>query len=332
MPKGVTKITAFIIRRLLQTVVVLIVMAFGVFVSVYAIGDPVDMLIDPAATEAQRLEAMRNLGLDRPLWEQFARFIAGAAQGDLGQSFVYKIPAIELILLRLPATIELTVAALILAVGIGIPAGILAGLYPSAWFSRTIMSVSILGFSLPSFWIALMLIMIFAVALGWLPSTGRGDVVTVFGVDWSFLTIDGLRHLVLPALSLSLIPMALMIRMARAGMREVWLTEYVKFARAKGLSPIRVIGLHAFPNTLIPIITVLGLELGSLLAGSIVTEVVFAWPGIGRLVIQSIGVLDRPVIVAYMLITVSLFILINLVVDLLYAVIDPRVGYGDARK
>lgn len=317
--------SVFLIRRLMQSVVVIIVMSMIVFTGVFAIGDPVELLIAEDATEEDVALARQQMGLDKPIWQQYGIFVGNALSGDLGKSFVFRTPAVDLLLQRLPATFELTIVALLLSIGIGVPLGIFAGLYPETLFARGIMSVSILGFSLPSFWVGLMLIMIFAVMLGWLPSTGRGETVDVFGIPISILTWDGFLHILLPAFNLSLLKMALIIRLTRAGMREVLLTDYVKFARAKGLRTRRVVGVHAMKNILIPLVTVIGLEFGDLLAGSIVTETVFAWPGIGRLVVSSINLLDRPVIVAYMLVIVTLFIVINLAVDIIYSLIDPRV-------
>lgn len=317
--------SVFLIRRLMQSVIVIIVMSMIVFTGVFAIGDPVELLIAEDATEEDVALARQQMGLDKPIWQQYGIFVGNALSGDLGKSFVFRTPALDLLLQRLPATFELTIVALLLSIGIGVPLGVYAGLYPESLFARGIMSVSILGFSLPSFWVGLMLIMIFGVMLGWLPTTGRGDTVDVFGIPVSILTWDGFLHILLPAFNLSLLKMALIIRLTRAGMREVLLTDYVKFARAKGLRTRRVVGVHAMKNILIPLVTVVGLEFGDLLAGSIVTETVFAWPGIGRLVVSSIGLLDRPVIVAYMLVIVTLFILINLAVDIIYSLIDPRV-------
>ncbi|MCG8354702.1 MAG: ABC transporter permease, partial [Kiloniellales bacterium] len=230
-----------------------------------------------------------------------------------------------------PATLELTIVALLLSLVVGIPLGIYAGLYPESLFSRAIMAGSILGFSLPSFWVGLMLIMIFAVMLGWLPSTGRGETVPLFGIPVSFLTLDGLSHLLLPAFNLSLFKMSLVIRLARAGTREVVHQDYIKFARAKGLSNRRVVLVHLMKNIMIPVVTIIGLELGGLIAFSVVTETVFAWPGMGKLIIDSIQALDRPVVVAYLMITVLMFIVINLVVDLLYSQLDPRIRLQDVK-
>ena len=225
---------------------------------------------------------------------------------------------------------ELAVTAVLLAVLLGIPLGLLAGLYPNSVFGRLAMAGSILGFSLPSFWVGLMLIMVFAVQLGWLPSTGRGATVSVLGVPWSFLTLDGLAHMAMPALNLALGNIALVLRLTRSGVRENLPIDYVKFARAKGLSPIRVVFVHVLKNIMIPVVTVLGLQFGSTIAFAVVTESVFAWPGMGKLIIDSINVLDRPVIVAYLMMIVLMFVLINLAVDLLYTVLDPRVRLESA--
>jgi peptide/nickel transport system permease protein len=281
----------------------------------------VHILISDDMTKEEVDRFVRKLGLDRPVHEQYFRFLANAVRGDLGNSFVHGEPALKLILERMPATLELALAAFLLAIAFGIPLGMYAGLKPESPASRAIMAGSILGFSLPTFWVGLMLIMVFAVMLGWLPSTGRGD----------FMTWDGLRHLALPAFNLALFKMALVTRLARAGTREAALQDYVKFARAKGLSPARVVLVHLLKNILVPVVTVLGLELGGLIAFSVVTETVFAWPGMGKLLIDSIQRLDRPVVVAYLVMTVLMFIVINLVVDILYSMLDPRVRLKEAR-
>ncbi|PXW60127.1 peptide/nickel transport system permease protein [Chelatococcus asaccharovorans] len=315
----------WLLRRLVQALFIVLAMTIIVFVGVNVIGDPVDVLIPPDADQAERARAMVALGLDKPLWEQYLRFLLGVLQGDLGRSFVYNEPALQLIGSRLPATMELAVTAVLLSIVVGIPLGMFAGLKPDSWLARAIMAGSILGFSLPTFWVGLMLIMVFAVQLGWLPSTGRGETAALFGVQWSFLTRDGLAHMILPALNLALGNIALVLRLTRAGVREHLQLEYVKFARAKGLSPARVLFVHVMKNIMIPIVTVIGLEFGSVIAFAVVTETVFAWPGMGKLIIDSINVLDRPVIVAYLMVIVFLFVAINLLVDLLYTVLDPRV-------
>ena len=321
----------FVIRRALQSVVVLVAMSVLVFVGVYAIGNPVDILINPQADQQDREQAIAALGLDKPLWAQYLSFLHGALTGDLGRSFVHSTSALGLILERMPATMELAFAAMLIAVVLGIPLGLWAGLRPNGVAGRTIMAGSILGFSLPTFWVGLMLIMVFAVFLGWLPSNGRGETVSLLGVPVSFLTLDGLAHLAMPATNLALFNVALLIRLTRAGAHEALLQDYVKFARAKGLTPRRVIGVHVLRNILIPIVTVIGLQFGALIGFAIVTESVFAWPGMGKLLIDSINLLDRPVIVAYLLVIVTFFIVINLLVDLLYSALDPRVRLTDAK-
>lgn len=316
---------AYLIRRLAASIALLLVMSLLVFIGVYAIGNPVDLLISPEADQQEVARAVAALGLDKPLWEQYVIFLQQALSGDFGRSFAFNTPAVELILQRLPATLELALAAMVIAILLGIPLGLYAGLKPDSWFAKTIMAGSILGFSLPTFWVGLMLIMLFSVHLGWLPSSGRGSTVEVFGVHWSFFTWDGIQHLLLPAFNLALFKLSLLVRLTRAGTREAVLQDYVKFARAKGLRARRVVGVHILKNIMIPIVTVIGLEFGSVVAFSIVTETIFAWPGTGKLLIDSINVLDRPVVVAYLMVIVVLFIFINLVVDLLYSALDPRV-------
>ncbi|MBU3738339.1 MAG: ABC transporter permease [Rhodoferax sp.] len=323
--------TAFVIRRLIQSLLVLLAMSLLVFVGVYAIGNPVDILIHPEATQAERAATIAAFGLDKPLWVQYGLFLKGALVGDLGRSFAYSTPALTLIAQRLPATLELAVVAMLVSVLLGIPLGLWAGLRRDGVAGRAIMGFSILGFSLPTFWVGLMLIMLFSVQLGWLPSSGRGQTVAVWGVPLSVFTLDGLRHLVLPALNLSLFNIALVIRLTHSGTQEAVLQDYVRFARAKGLANRRIVGVHVLKNILIPIVTVLALQFGALIAFAIVTESIFAWPGIGKLIIDSIRVLDRPVVVAYLLMTVALFIVLNLVVDIAYSLLDPRVRLSEPR-
>ena len=317
--------TAFILRRSLQSIVVLFVMSLIVFVGVNLVGDPVDMLINPEADQAEIDRVIRDLGLDRPVSEQYWYFVVNAFQGDLGRSFIFGEPALKLIIQRMPATMELALFSLLMAVVFGIPLGIYAGLKPSSKVSKTIMAGSILGFSMPTFWVGIILIMFFSVSLGWLPSTGRGEVATYFGITSSIFTFDGLSHIFLPAFNLALFKLSSVIRLARAGTREVILQDYIKFARAKGVSESRVVRIHLLKNIMIPVITIIGLEFGSLIAFSTVTETVFAWPGMGKLIIDSIYNLDRPVVVAYLMIIVVIFVTPNLIVDILYSVLDPRV-------
>jgi len=323
--------SVYIIRRLMQAAVVILAMSILVFSGVFMIGDPVEIFVSEDADQAERQMIIENMGLDKPFYQQYLRFLTHAAQGDLGDSFVFNEPALLLILDRMPATLELAFAALFLAVLLGIPLGMWAGLRPDSLASKSIMAGSILGFSLPTFWVGIMAIMIFAVMLGWLPSTGRGTTTEIFGIEVSFLTLNGLQHLILPAFNLALLKISLAIRLTRAGTREVIHQDYVKFARAKGLRETRIILVHVLKNILIPVITVLGLEFGSLIAFSVVTETVFAWPGMGKLIIDSINLLDRPVVVAYLMIIVFMFIIINLVVDVLYSVLDPRVRLQDVK-
>ena len=305
-------------------------MSLIVFLGVFAIGNPIDLLVNPQSDDIERARATVALGLDRPMHVQYWTFLKGAVTGDLGKSFVFGVPALELILSKMPATIELAMFAMLLAVFAGIPLGLVAGLKPDSLIGRSIMAFSIVGFSLPTFWVGLVLIMVFAVQFGWLPSNGRGDTALLFGIPVSFLTADGLSHLLLPALNLALFKLSLLIRLTRAQVREAVLQDYVKFARAKGLSSSRVIGVHILKNIMIPVVTVIGLEFGSVIAFAIVTESIFAWPGTGKLLIDSINQLDRPVIVAYLMVIVTLFIAINFMVDMVYSWLDPRVRLGQS--
>ena len=321
----------FVIRRSIQAVFVLFIMSVLVFIGVYAIGNPIDILINPLADQREREHAIAALGLDKPMWAQYATFLWGALHGDLGKSFVHSTSALSLILERMPATLELALVAMLIAITLGIPLGLWAGLKPSSVSGRSIMAGSILGFSLPTFWVGLMLIMVFSVMLGWLPSNGRGPTTQLLGVRVSFLSLEGWRHLIMPATNLALFKLALLIRLTRSGTREALTQDYVKFARAKGLSHRRVIGVHVLRNILIPIVTVIGLEFGSVIAFAIVTETVFAWPGMGKLLIDSINLLDRPIIVAYLLVTVTMFIVVNLIVDIAYSALDPRVRLTEGK-
>jgi peptide/nickel transport system permease protein len=317
--------TGWLLRRIGQAMLVVLAMTVIVFVGLHAIGNPADILIGEDLNQQERLAAIARLGLDQPLWKQYFAFVEGAFQGHLGRSFVYQEDAVRLILQRLPATLELAFSALLMAMVVGVPLGMYAGMKPDHWLSKAFMAGSILGFSLPAFWVALMLIMVFSVQLGWLPASGRGATAELFGIQWSWLTLDGLHHLLLPAFNLALFKISLVMRLTRAGVREVLPQDFVKFARAKGLTTLRVMLMHVMRNTLIPLVTVLGLELGSTIAYAVVTETIFAWPGAGKLILDSINALDRPVVVAYLIVVVVLFVTINLVVDVLYRLLDPRV-------
>jgi len=324
-------VLATIVRRLLQTIVVMLVMSALVFVGIYMVGDPVSMLASPEATEAQRAAIRASLGLDLPLWRQYLIFMSQAVRGDFGNSFLTGEPAMRLILERMPATVELATVAMLLSVLIGVPLGIRAGLKPKAPASRLIMTGSVLGFSLPNFWVGLMVIMIFAVMLGWVPAGGRGDTVDIGGLQLSVLTLDGWKSLALPAATLAFAKSAVIIRVTRAATRESLPMDYIKFARAKGLSEGRVLGVHLLKNILIPVVTVAGLEFGQVMAFAVVTETVFRWPGMGKLLIDSIITLDRPVVVAYLLLIVFFLVMLNLVVDIIYTVLDPRVRLDSRR-
>ena len=324
--------SVFIIRRLLQSGVVVVIMSFIVFSGVFLIGDPVEILVSDDADQQEREEMIKSMGLDKPFLVQYGIFISKALKGNLGESFVFNEPALLLILDRMPATMELAVVSLMIAIVFGIPLGVWAGLKPESWASKSIMTGSILGFSLPTFWVGIMMILLFAVMLGWLPSTGRGDVQVILGMPISIFSWDGFSHVLMPAVNLALFKLSMVIRLARAGTREVMHQDYIKFAKAKGLQESRIILVHVLKNILITVVTVLGLEFGGLVAFSVVTETVFAWPGMGKLLIDSIGLLDRPIIVAYLMIIVFLFVFINLVVDILYSILDPRVRLQDIKS
>ena len=319
---------SFILRRFAQALVVLLVMSVLVFAGVFMIGNPVDVLISPDATQAIRQQVIEQYGLDLPIWQQYLQFLQRLLTGDLGSSFVFNMPVGTLIAQKLPATLELTLIAVFFASGVRIPLGVYAGYRPDSMAARVIMAASILGFSVPTFWIGLMLIMVFAVQLGILPAGGRGATRDLFGVPFSFLTLDGWSHLILPAFNLSLFKLSMMCRLAAAGTREVMLTDTIKFARAAGIAERTILRKHVLKLIAIPLVTVFGLELGSTLAFALVTETIFSWPGLGKLFVDSITSLDRPVMVAYLMLVSALFVVINLCVDLAYAVLDPRLRHG----
>ena len=317
--------TLFLLRRFLQGLLMVLVASVLVFIGVYAIGDPMTLLVPTDATTETREAAARALGLDRPLYEQYLIFLTNALQGNLGVSFVFRESALTVILERLPATLELASAAMFLALVIGVPLGAVAGMAPGGLADRSLLIGSVLGLSLPTFWIGILLILFFAVELGLLPASGRGETVEVFGVALSFLTLDGLRHLILPALSLSLLPMAILGRLTRSGVIEALNLDFSRFARAQGNSRNQIVMRYVLRYISIPLVTVLGIYFGTLIAFTVVTESVFSWPGMGKLIIESIGQLDRPLVLAYMMLSIVLFMVINLVVDVLYCLLDPRV-------
>jgi peptide/nickel transport system permease protein len=319
----------FILRRLGQSAFVVAAMAVLVFLGVYAIGNPIDVLLAPDADQTERDAAIQRLGLDKPMIVQFGIFVSNMFHGDFGKSFVHGEDAMALILSRMPATLELALVALTMTAIIGVPLGVIAGLKHNTVVGRSIMTGSIVGFSLPNFWFGIMMVLLFAVTLQWLPAGGRGPTGVLLGIELSLLNPAGWPNLVMPALTLAIYKTSLVIRLAYAGTREAMLQDYVRFARAKGLSPRRIIGVHVLKNILIPVVTVLGLELGAMIAFAVVTETVFSWPGMGKLLIDSIYKLDRPVIVAYLMVVVVMFVVINLVVDILYSILDPRVRLQD---
>ena len=306
-------------------VLVLLAVSVIVFIITNLTGDPILLLVPPGATEEQIALAREQFGLNLPIWQQYIRFLVNAIHGNMGISLVFNRPAIELIVERMPATLEMTVTAMLFAGVVAIPMGIYAGAHPGNKLSKGIMSASLLGISMPSFWLGIMLILVFAVILGVLPSSGRGEVVSLFGVPVSVFTLDGLEHIILPALTLSVGQIAMLIRLTRAGIMEVMQQDYIKFAKAKGVSQRKLLFGHAMKNALIPVITVFGLQFGELIAFATITETIYSWPGMGKLLIDSIYMADRPVIVAYLLLVAVMFVVLNFIVDILYRVIDPRI-------
>jgi peptide/nickel transport system permease protein len=321
---------SYLLRRLAHALLVLVAMSLLVFAGVYLIGNPVDVLIDPQATQAEAARAAAALGLDRPLPVQYWHFVTQAVTGNFGHSFVSGTGAMQLVLHRMPATLELALTASLISLIVGVPLGLWAGRKPGSLGARLITGSALLGYSLPTFWLGVLLVTLFSVALGWLPPAGRGTVVDVFGVPLSILTGDGWRHLIMPALNLALFQLALMIRLVSSGTQDAYGRDYVRFARAKGVPEGRIARVHVLRNIALPVVTVAGLELGSVIAFAIVTETIFSWPGMGKLLIDSIEMLDRPVIVAYLLVVVCVFVLINLLVDILYMALDPRVRLAEA--
>jgi len=315
---------AFILRRLAQAFVVMLSVAFIAFMLFQYVGDPVASMLGQDATPEQRLALRADLGLDQPFPVQFARFVGNALQGDFGLSLRQGRKVSALIAERLPATLELSVAAAVIALAVGIPLGVFAALKRGTFASQVAMTVSLLGVSLPTFLIGILLILLFAVTLKWLPSFGRGDTVSLGGWTTGFLTVDGWKHLILPAITLSVFQLALILRLVRAEMLEVLRTDYIKFARARGLTDRAIHFGHALKNTLVPVITITGLQLGAIIAFAIITETVFQWPGMGLLFIQAVNFADIPVMAAYLCFIALVFVLINLLVDLLYYAVDPR--------
>jgi peptide/nickel transport system permease protein len=309
----------------MQMILVLFVVSVVVFILTNYIGDPISMLLPEDASEAEIQVAIERLGLDKPIHIQYWIFLKDISSGNFGKSYMFSRPALGLIIERIPATLEIVITAVLMTVVLAIPLGVYAGAYPKRHSSRVIMAGSILGISLPSFWVGMMMIYIFSVMLGWLPASGRGEAIEILGMRLSIFSASGWRHIILPAFTLSLGNIAMMLRLTRAGMQENMRQDYVKFARSKGVSSRKVLFGHALKNALIPVVTVFGVRIGKLIAFTTITETIFAWPGMGKLLIDSIYMSDRPVIVAYLMLVALIFVVINFVVDIIYTMIDPRI-------
>ena len=321
---------AFILRRLIQSVIVMIAVAFISFLLFQYVGDPVSFLLGQDATPEEVREMRAALGLDQPFFVQFWHFLGNAVQGDFGMSLRQAAKVSGLIAERFPATLELALVAAVLALVVGIPMGVYTALRRGSFMSQVFMAISLLGVSLPTFLIGILLILVFAVGLGWFPSFGRGDTVQLGWWSTGLLTLDGWHHIVLPAITLAIFQLTLIMRLVRAEMLEVLRTDYIKFARARGLSNRAIHFGHALKNTLVPVMTITGLQLGGLIAFAIITETVFQWPGMGLLFIQAVTFADVPVMAAYLCLIALIFVVINLIVDMLYAVVDPRLRVAKA--
>ena len=314
----------FIAGRLVQSIFVMLFVGAIAFTLFQFVGDPVEQMVGQDTTQAERDDLRERLGLNDPLIVQFARFAGNMATGDFGFSYQHKRPVSQLIAERLPATMELAGLSIILALMVGIPLGVYTGLHRYGVTSKVIMTLSLIGVSLPTFLIGILFIYLFSVILGWLPSFGRGEVVNLGGWTTGFLTLSGWKAIILPAITLALFQMTLVMRLVRAEMLEVMRTDYIKFARARGISNRAVQFSHALKNTLVPVITIIGLQLGTVIAFAIITETVFQWPGMGRLFLQGIRAVDIPIMSAYLVMIAFFFVIINLIVDILYYVVDPR--------
>jgi len=315
----------YFVKKIIQMFVVLAIVSVIVFLMINQLGDPVTLLLPEDATQGEIESFSVSLGLDKPALVQYRIFVVNLFRGDLGTSFRYKQPALQLILERMPATLEVVILAMFIGALFAIPLGVHIGANPKTFLSRLALSGSLIGISMPTFWFGILLIFVFSVHLGILPSSGRGEAVIVWGMRLSFLTLDGLKHIILPALTLAVQQIATQLRLTRAGIMEVLRQDYIKFAKAKGVSNRSVLFGHALRNALIPVVTVYGLQFGGLVVFATITETIFAWPGMGKLLIDSINISDRPVIIAYLLMASFLFVVINFVVDVLYTIIDPRI-------
>jgi peptide/nickel transport system permease protein len=316
--------TAFVIRRLFQSVLVLLAVALIAFALFNYVGDPINNMVGQDTTPAERVQLRHDLGLDQPFVVQFARFVVHATEGNFGLSYQQARPVGQIILEKMPATLELSFVAAILALALGVPMGIYTGLHRNSWVSQALLAGSLVGISLPTFLIGILLILVFAVMLGWLPSFGRGPVVHIGWWTTGLLTIGGWRAIIMPAVTLALFQMTLIMRLVRSEMIEVLRTDYIKFARARGISSRAVNFGHALKNTLVPVITITGIQLGAIIAFAVITETVFQWPGMGLMFIQAVTFADIPIMAAYLVLVGFFFVVINLVVDLLYYVVDPR--------
>jgi peptide/nickel transport system permease protein len=325
-------VLAYIIRRVLQSILVMLAVGFIAFSLFNFVGDPVNNMLGLDATAADRERVAEALGLNDPFPVQFARFVGNAVQGDFGQSYRLSIPVEEAIANRLPATLELVFVGAVLALAIGVPLGVYTGLHRDGFISRILLTVSLIGISLPTFLIGILLILTFSVWLNWLPSFGRGETTIVAGWESNLLSFEGFKSIILPAVTLCLFQLTLLMRLVRAEMLEVMRTDYIKFARARGLHNRSINFGHALKNTMVPVITITGLQIGSLIAFAIITETVFQWPGMGLLFLQAIQFVDIPVMAAYLCLVAFIFVIINLMVDLLYYVIDPRLRLDGAGR
>jgi len=318
---------AFFIKRLAQAVVVMFVISLISFSIQDNLGDPLREMVGQSVSEAERQELRDELGLNDPFLIQYGRFVKNALQGDLGTSYFFKEPALEVILKKLPATLELVFGASLIILFLSVPVGVYSAINPQSLFSKAVMGFSIIGISVPVFLTAIGLIYLFSIELGWMPSFGRGETVEMFwGWESGLFTVDGLAHLVLPCISLASIMLPLFIRLIRAEMMEVLQSEYVKFAWAKGLNPRRIYFLHALKNTMLPVITVGGVQIGTMVAYTILTETVFQWPGMGFLFLEAVNRVDTPLIVAYLIVVGAIFVVTNTIVDLVYGLVNPTVN------
>ena len=317
----------FILKRLAQSFLVMAVVSAISFSLFNFVGDPVNNMVGQDATREQRVEIREKLGLNDPILTQYARFVGNAVQGDLGTSYFFKEPAVDVILKKLPATLELVFGATLIIVGLSVPLGVYTAIKPNHVLAKVIMGASIVGISIPVFLTAILMIYVFSVEYQWLPSYGRGDVVHVFGYwDTNFASLDGWSHILLPSIALASIMLPLFVRLIRAEMMEVLQSEYVKYAKAKGIHPFRIYFVHALKNTLLPVITVGGVQIGTMVAYTILTETVFQWPGMGFMFLEAVNRVDTPLIVAYLIVVGFIFVVTNTIVDLIYGLVNPTVN------